>query len=320
MKKYLMLLLLVFQMACASKTDSLALIFTSFEKVIKPKSLVYYCDTCGCSANGGSMGFTSLLNTNFVGVRYLNQSYTTRQGIFDNSPWVNEHFNSVQIWSKIPVSKTIQISALLPYLANNRQLASGIETINGIGDATVLAMATVFETKNDSAFVAQKWQIGGGLKVPTGKYSTANNGTLNPSFQLGSGSWDYLLLSEYVVKKQNIGLHTAVNYTIKSENKKGYQFGNQLNYGATLFYLFNLNTIKIVPQVGFAGEVFEANKQFQQTLSNTSGSIVFNSFGFEIGIKKWGLGCNAMTPLNQNLNNGAIRANYRFLINFNYSL
>lgn len=44
------------------------------------------CDACGCSASGGSMGFSSMLNTNFVGIRYFNQSYTSRDGIFANSP------------------------------------------------------------------------------------------------------------------------------------------------------------------------------------------------------------------------------------------
>jgi hypothetical protein len=29
------------------------------------------CDACGCSASGGSLGFSSMLNSNFVGIRYL---------------------------------------------------------------------------------------------------------------------------------------------------------------------------------------------------------------------------------------------------------
>jgi len=43
--------------------------------------------------------------------------------------------------------------------------------------------------------------MGGGVKIPTGKYNSTNNGTLNPSFQLGTGSWDYIFVSEYVIKK-----------------------------------------------------------------------------------------------------------------------
>jgi hypothetical protein len=39
------------------------------------------CDACGCSASGGSMGFSSMLNSNFIGIRYFNQSYSSRDGI-----------------------------------------------------------------------------------------------------------------------------------------------------------------------------------------------------------------------------------------------
>jgi hypothetical protein len=34
-----------------------------------------------------------------------------------------------------------------------------------------------------------------------------------------------------------------LNYNIKTENSKKYQFGNQLNYGSFLFYLLDLKTV-----------------------------------------------------------------------------
>jgi hypothetical protein len=55
-----------------------------------------WTDACGCSASGGSMGFSSMLNSNF-GIRYFNQSYSSRDGIFANSPWIDENFNTAQI-------------------------------------------------------------------------------------------------------------------------------------------------------------------------------------------------------------------------------
>ena len=70
------------------------------------------CDACGCSANGGSMGFSSVFSNNFVGVRYFNQAYRSKDGIFNNSPWVQEHFNTIQFWARIPVTEKIQVSAL----------------------------------------------------------------------------------------------------------------------------------------------------------------------------------------------------------------
>ena len=177
------------------------------------------CDACGCSASGGSMGFSSMLNNNFVGVRYFNQSYSSRDGIFANSPWVDENFNTIQIWSRIPVTERIQVSALVPYHFHNRELSTGKESIEGIGDITVMAMYAVYLTQKDSVTYSHKLQIGGGVKAPTGKYVMGNNsGSVNPSFQVGTGSWDYILATEYVIKRKQLGLNTMVNYNFKTEN------------------------------------------------------------------------------------------------------
>jgi hypothetical protein len=137
---------------------------------------------------------------------------------------------------------------------------------------------------------------------------------------LGTGSWDYILVTEYVLKRKQLGLNNAISYTIKTENQKQYQFGNQFNYGSTLFYLLDLKPIKLVPQIGFAGEVYASNKQVQQDVIGTKGAILFSKFGLEIGEKKLSLGLNAMLPINQNLTGGNVKANYRLGINFNYSL
>ncbi|MFY7758529.1 MAG: transporter, partial [Flavobacterium stagni] len=61
------------------------------------------CDSCGCSASGGSMGFGSLLNANYVGVRYLYQFYRTNDGLYSNSPWYDEQYNTLQVWSRLPL-------------------------------------------------------------------------------------------------------------------------------------------------------------------------------------------------------------------------
>lgn len=278
------------------------------------------CDGCG-SAGGGSMGFSSMLNYNFVGVRYLYQSYSSRNGVFSNSPWVDENFNTLQLWSRIPVNKKLQVSVLVPYHFHNRERQMGNESINGLGDITVLAMYSVIQTKKDSATFSHRLQFGGGVKAPTGKYELTNNsGSVNPSFQVGTGSWDYMFAAEYVVNHKKIGLNSMLNYTFKTENDKEYQFGNQLNYGSTLFYIFDVKKVKLVPQIGFAGEVYEQNHQYKQALPGTEGNILFGKFGLEAGKDRFSFGINTMLPISQNLTDGKVEANYRIGINLNYSL
>lgn len=278
------------------------------------------CDACGCSASGGGMGFSSMIDRNFVGLRYMYQSYTSRDGIFNNSPWVDENFNTVQAWARIPIAKNIQLSAQVPYHFFNRDLSTGYQEVDGLGDITVLGLYTVYQTTQDSTAFTHVLQAGGGLKAPTGRYDSANNGSVNPSFQLGTGSWDYLIAAEYVIRHKNLGLNAMANYVFKTENDKNYQFGNQLNYAATLFYVFEKSNYSLVPQAGLAGETYATNRQYGIDVPQTSGNILLGKLGLEAGTGNFSAGVNAMLPITQNLTGGRVEANYRLSVNLNYSL
>lgn len=320
MKKYIIVCLFIFQFGNATEKDSL-LFQKSIQKINLPT--FYFeddCDACGCSASGGSMGFASMLNSNFIGLRYFYQSYESSDGLYSNSPWYDENFNTIQLWSRIPLTKKIQVSTLIPYHFHNRESASGKQNISGIGDATVIGMYTLFQTKKDSANVYHTFQLGGGIKIPLGKFDTANNGSINPSYQVGTGSWDYLLATEYVIKKNKLGLNAMINYVIKTENDKNYRFGNQFNYASTFFYMIENDKLSFVPQLGIAGEVYADNYQHTQKIRNTAGDIFMGKIGVEIGKDKFSIGANTMLPIHQNLTGGNVRANYRWSINANYSL
>jgi hypothetical protein len=321
MKKYILMILVAFQFANATEKDSISgkNPFKEYYNYVLPA--MAKCDACGCSASGGSMGFASMLNSNFIGIRYFNQHYKSSDGLYSNSPWYSESFNTVQIWARIPVYKNVQISALLPYHFHSRETATGNQDIKGLGDITVLAMYRLYQTHKDSTFLVHTLQVGGGVKAPTGKFDEANAGNVNPSFQVGTGSWDYILATEYIVKRKRFGLNTMLNYVYKTENDKQYRFGNQFNYSGTFFYLYeNKKKFSLAPQLGFAGEVYGSNHQYSEVVRKTSGDIFFGKFGVEVGKKKFSFGTNVMLPINQNLSSGRVEANYRWSVNLNYSL
>jgi len=320
MKKYsIVLLLFLAALTQAAEKDSLNWA-NPFKRYFQP--LEYYddCDACGCSASGGSLGFSSMLNSNFVGVRYFNQHYKSNDGLFSDSPWYEENFNTIQVWARIPIVKKVQLSVLAPYHFHNRETVTGNQQISGLGDITVLGMYTVYETTKDSTLFRHTLQLGGGVKAPTGKYKEFNSGSVNPSFQVGTGSWDYIFASEYVLKQGDFGLNTMASYTLKTENQKNYRFGNQFNYASTLFYMMAVKTFALVPQIGIAGEVYGNNYQYKQQLRNTAGDILFGKFGIEVGKDKFSLGLNTMLPINQNLTGGRVEAQYRWSVNLNYTL
>jgi len=322
MKKIVLIFLVVFQWANATEKDSLTAInpFAKYQYFSKFEEEDDDCDACGCSASGGSMGFASVLNANFAGVRYFNQQYKTNDGLYSNSPWYVENFNTIQAWGRIPVGNRVQISALIPYHFHNRETATGMQDISGIGDITVLGMYTLYQTHKDSTIVSHTLQLGGGFKAPTGKFNEASAGSVNPSYQVGTGSWDYLLATEYTIRRKQFGLNTMLNYVFKTENQKEYRFGNQFNYSGTFYYLYEKNSLSIAPQVGLAGEVYQSNYQHGLKLEDTSGDVLFSKFGIEIGKERFSLGVNYLAPVNQNLSAGNVVANYRWSINLNYSL
>jgi len=47
------------------------------------------CDLCGCATSSGGMGFVSLNNVDFLGIRYINQRFESKEGIFNNSPTID---------------------------------------------------------------------------------------------------------------------------------------------------------------------------------------------------------------------------------------
>jgi len=319
MKKIIVLLLfLITQIGLATEKDSL-----DYKKYFKRQLLVLEddCDACGCSASGGSMGFASMLNSNFAGIRYFNQQYKSTDGLYSNSPWYNEDYNTIQVWGRIPVIKNVQVSLLVPYQFHKRETGTGNQTISGLGDITVLTMYRLYQTHKDSTVFVHTLQVGGGVKMPTGKYNQANAGSVNPSFQLGTGSWDYLLNTEYTIRRKRFGLNAMLNYIMKTENAKNYRFGNQFNYSSTFFYLYEKeDSFSIAPQLGIAGEVYESNFQYAQKVRKTEGDIVFGKLGFEAGKNKLSFGANIMLPINQNLAFSRVEAQSRWSVNLNYSL
>ena len=159
---------MIFQIANAAEKDSLISVnpFSKYHFFLEEEE--DDCDACGCSASGGSMGFASMLNSNFVGIRYFNQQYKSSDGLYSNSPWYKENFNTVQVWARVPVGENVQITALIPYHFHDRETSSGNKKIDGVGDVTVLAMYRLYQTHKDSTFLVHTLQMGAGIKAPTG--------------------------------------------------------------------------------------------------------------------------------------------------------
>lgn len=275
------------------------------------------CDACGCAEGNGSSGFESLLNPQFIGIKYFAQHYKARENLFVKDLTQDQYFNTIQLWGKIPLTKKLSVYASLPFHFHEKKTMQGDININGIGDLNLMGIYQFLNSKDNT----HQLNGGFGLKLPLGKFDEKGITGVNPSFQLGTGSWDYQMVLNYKFQKNKVAVLLNTDYTVKTENKKYYRFGSQWNYAATGFYqLLGNDTMIFSGKVGLQGEVYDCNKQFDEVLPNTAGSALYGKLGFEASYKKFSLGSELMFPAYSHLAGGDIEAKSRFSIFLNFGI
>lgn len=281
------------------------------------KSQTFFCDACGCAAGNGSSGFESLLNPQFIGIKYFAQHYKAKENLFVEDLTQDQYFNTVQLWGKIPVTEKLSIYGSIPFQFHSKKTLQGDISISGIGDASIMGIYELVKSKNSFHQI----NAGLGVKIPLGKFDEKGITGVNPSFQLGTGSWDYQLAMNYKFQKDRFAMLINTDYTIKTENKKHYQFGDQWNYSATAFYrLWNSTQSVLSGKIGLQGEVFDWNRQFSEVMPKTAGSALYGKAGFEVSFSKLSLGTELMLPAYTNLAGGDIEAKSRFSLFVNFGL
>jgi hypothetical protein len=159
------------------------------------------CDAC-CSASGGRV--LVLLNSNFVGIRYFNQSY--RDGILPLSSGLMKISRlKFGLKSHYLINK---IAALIPYHFHNREL-TGTENISGLVILRLWLRILCIRHKRTVPFLHTNIQNAYGLFN-----NLRNQKSFNWEPEVG------LFVTEYMIKKKNLGLNSMLNYNIKTENSK----------------------------------------------------------------------------------------------------
>lgn len=310
----LILLFISFSLHAITVTDSLRTFSTAFT------SQRLLCDACGCSASGGSMGFSTVGENSFLGVRSMYQRYESNDRLYTNSPWRLEQFRTYQIWTRFRISTKLELTAQVPWQHHNRETATGVQTRTGLGDVSINALYKLFSSEDEAKTKSHRFHGGLGIKLPTGEFDQANSNTVNPAFQLGTGSFDFTILGEYVFEYQKSGVNVMASYLIKTENERRYRFGNQTNLAAIAYRKVTISHWQMLPQMGVAAEFFESNYSRRSRVDDTSGRVVFARAGFDVSRKWINAGFSAMLPVAQYLNNGKVRAHERLSVHLNLFL
>lgn len=159
-----------------------------------------------------------------------------------------------------------------------------------------------FRRRLDEKF-KHTWSIGAGIKLPTGKYNLEDKGKLvNPNFQTGTGSTDFLVSSIYTIRYQKIGSNFETGYKLNTTNKNAYKFGNQFYAAFQLFYWQKVKSIVLLPNAGLFYEQAQHHKDQNTIKTNTGGRALFATAGLETYIGSFTIGLTYKYPLSQQYN------------------
>ncbi|MCH5598191.1 transporter family protein [Niabella ginsengisoli] len=291
------------------------------------------CDICGCGGGNNYIGILPDFHKHIVGIRYRYNAMLSHVGVGGATSYLTtkERYNITEAWGGWNISDRVRVMAVVPYSFNekinqgNKQSKDGIGDISLSGFYELLNNRNTISGKNDNPkLLVQSLWLGGGVKLATGKYNPsdkANAGQSTNLFQLGTGSYDFNLNAMYDIRLQDAGINLNSNYKINTANKFDYRYGNKLSLNSQAYYKFRTKSnIMIAPNAGIQYENSKTDMDENINVTVSGGRLLSGTIGLETGIGKFAIGANYQTPLSQNLANGIVKSEDRFMVHIAIAL
>lgn len=280
---------------------------------------MYACDICGCAASGNYYyGIFPNYQKHFAGIRYKFSSYYSTHP--DDNTFGTDYFHTTEVWGRYALNKKIQFYIITPFQYTERIEREEKIHVNGVGDIAITGNYIILNTSEKSN---KRWkhftQLGGGIKLPTGKNNIIQNKqTLPNSLQLGSGSFDLTFNSIYIIRYKKYGLNINLNYRLNTTNSMLYKNGDQLNTSANLFYWINKSRLSFIPHIGIDFEKKVSDIAKKKKVDYTGGKSILANTGIDIFYQKLSLGCYIQKPIYEYINEGQTTSSLRLTTQLNY--
>ena len=281
------------------------------------------CDICGCGVGNSYIGILPEFSKEIIGIRYRFNSLISHLGRDGMATYLttDEMYKTIELWGGWNISNHFRLMASLPYSLNEQTNQGFTKSKNGIGDASLSGFYQLLNSRKvipGSKLLVQSLWIGGSIKLPTGKYNPKDKSIISENanlFQLGTGSVDFSLGLMYDVRLQDLGLNLAANYKMNTTNQYEYRYGNKLSTNLQAYYKIRVKKmITVAPNAGVLFETAEKDTDHGFTVDISGGNLTMATVGIETGFRNISLGGNWQTPVSQNLANGIIKANNRFMV------
>ncbi len=287
------------------------------------------CDLCGCSGRSLFMGVMPQYRTAFAGMRMHYRTFASSHPATAGEAAMSsrERFMTYEAWARFNLLRRVQVYAFMPY--NVLQQTSDVEGrmhSQGIGDLTVLAQYIAINTSDSLERPVRHFlAVGGGVKAPTGSTSflSGSNSSWQANLQPGTGSWDPLLTTQYVLRLNDWGLAADASFRYATANSRNFRFGNRLSSGLRGFRVLGSGLTRVMPSAGVQYEL--AGRDMQNASTRTyrefsGGYFLYASAGADVFIRKVGFGVTAMLPVSQHFAAGHTRAQAQVLAQLTWFL
>lgn len=283
------------------------------------------CEICGCSINGYHFGILPQFSKNVIGLKYHYRTFRS-QHLLDDEAYIlgnksAEYYNSAELWGRFYVTPRLQLFAFIP-VNHFTMVEEGMHTTaSGLGDITIAANYTIFNTaKNDSGSFSHSFQVGGGIKLPTGKFSSSlGTSELNPGINTGTGAFDYLVNAIYNCRFNRFGMNTDASYRINSTNNSDFRYGGRFTTTARFFYWKDAGKkTTILPNAGLMLDLAGADQHMAEKQTYSGGHILSFTGGLELYTGRVNVGFTFNQPLSQKLSKGLVKAGSQFSASLSY--
>jgi hypothetical protein len=266
----------------------------------------YACDICGCSSGSYFIGPFPQFNRHFIGLQYTFRNFSTELSS-DNTQFSKDFYQTTELLAGTRIGNRWQALMFLPYNINHSVTDDGTNNSKGFGDLTLLGNYNLFNKRSltrDTNTIFQQLWIGGGTKLPTGKFAVDTSELVSSAnMQPGTGSFDIMLNAIYSLQVKNWGLNINASYRINQSADK-FKFGNRLGATAFFFRSFQTKILTLSPNIGMLYDNLAANENNNEKVADTGGNTLSSALGLEIRLKKISLGGNVQLPIFSDLSSG----------------
>lgn len=279
------------------------------------------CDICGCGVGTYYLGILPQFNKRFGGIRYQTNTLRTHLNPSGERSYLttDETYHKAELWGAWNLGQRFRVLGFVPVSFNEQRSTEGTTHQGGLSDVSLLGYYRLLDRRSagpqGQPLIQSLW-LGGGLKLPTGRYEPTRRDASGQSpnvFQLGTGSVDFLLNALYDLRLLDAGLNLNANYKLNTPNRYEYRYGHKLTLTALPYYKIRVaSALTLAPNAGLVLEHAAQDVTDGRFRVGASGGTAWLAGGgAEASWKRLAAGLSYQTPLRQQLAGGSVRAGHR---------